>query len=248
MSCSPRGSTVRAGPPAPPPSPDGGPGTGHQDGASAESPAAANRRVERGRAAGPLRPGRRCGRPGHPRRPHRRVHFPPVPDDIASRILAGFKRGELPGWMSRTSHNSAVLKIGLADGETVSITAPSQRLAEARESSNDAVLEILMKRADGEDVADATLDEARARTSRAATDYLAGVITEFGPAIRFEPFSVPPAFPGRLPSCHVRAGNPAAGGPGGSGALPTEISGADRFLPVGPGSLRAVRSGPRGVL
>jgi len=70
--------------------------------------------------------------------------------------------------------------------ETVSITASSQRLAEAKESSNDAVLELLMKKADGEDVAEATLEEARARASRAATDYLAGVITEFGPAIKFE--------------------------------------------------------------
>ena len=43
-----------------------------------------------------------------------------------------------------------------------------------------------MKRADGEDVVDATLEEARARASRASVDYLAGVITEFGPAIKFE--------------------------------------------------------------
>ena len=61
----------------------------------------------------------------------------------------------------------------------MSITAPSQRLVEAKESTNDAVLELLMKRADGEDVADATLEEAR--VSRSAVDYLAGVITEFGP-------------------------------------------------------------------
>jgi len=59
---------------------------------------------------------------------------------------------------------------------------------------------------------------------------------------------VPPALRGRLPSCHVREGNPAAGGPGGSGSLPTEIPGADRFLPVGPGSFRALRGGPRGAL
>ena len=111
---------------------------------------------------------------------------PAVPEDIASRILAGFQRGELPPWMKRTSYNSAVLKIGLADGETVSITAPSQRLAEAKESSNEAVLELLLKRANGEDVADATLEEARARAGRASIDYLAGVITEFGPAIKFE--------------------------------------------------------------
>lgn len=111
---------------------------------------------------------------------------PAVPDDIASRILAGFKKGELPPWMTRTSYNSAVLKIGLGDGETVSITAPSQRLAEAKESSNDAVMNLLMKRVDGEDVAEATLEETRTRASRAAVDYHAGVITEFGPAIKFE--------------------------------------------------------------
>ncbi len=111
---------------------------------------------------------------------------PDVPDDIASRILKGFQKGELPPWMTRTSYNSAVIKVGLADGETVSITAPSQRLAEAKESSNDAVLELLMKKAGGEEIDEATLEEARARAGRAAIDYLAGVITEFGPAIRFE--------------------------------------------------------------
>ena len=111
---------------------------------------------------------------------------PDVPNDIASRILQGFQRGELPPWMERTSYNSAVIKVGLADGETVSITAPSQRLAEAKESTNDAVLELLIKKAAGEEVDEATLEETRARASRAAIDYLAGVITEFGPAIRFE--------------------------------------------------------------
>jgi hypothetical protein len=88
--------------------------------------------------------------------------------------------------MARTSYNSAVLKVGLAEGETVSITAPSQRLVEAKETTNDAVLELLVKRADGQDIDDATLEEARARASRAAVNYLAGVVTEFGPAIRFE--------------------------------------------------------------
>ncbi len=110
----------------------------------------------------------------------------PVPDDIASRILQGFQKGELPPWMTRTSYNSAIIKVGLADGETVSITAPSQRLAEAKESSNDAVLELLMKKAGGEEVDEATLEETRARASRAAIDYLAGVIIEFGLAIKFE--------------------------------------------------------------
>jgi hypothetical protein len=111
---------------------------------------------------------------------------PAVPDDVATRILDGFRKGELPSWMTRTSYNSAVLKVGLVDGETVKITAPSQRLAEAKESSNEAVLELLMKKAAGETVEEATLSEARARAGGAAIDYLAGVITEFGPAIRFE--------------------------------------------------------------
>ena len=111
---------------------------------------------------------------------------PAVPEDIASRILAGFQRGELPSWMKRTSYNSAVLKIGLADGKTVSITAPSQRLAEAKESTSDAWLELIMKKAAGEKVDDATLEEARTRAGRAAVDYMAGVITEFGPAIKLE--------------------------------------------------------------
>ncbi len=111
---------------------------------------------------------------------------PSVPDDIATRILDGFRKGELPSWMTRTSYNSAILKVGLVDGETVKITAPIQRIAEAKETTNEAVLELLMKRAVGEEVDPATLEEARARASRAAIDYLAGVITEFGPAIRFE--------------------------------------------------------------
>jgi hypothetical protein len=111
---------------------------------------------------------------------------PSVPDDIATRILDGFRKGELPSWMTRTSYNSAILKVGLADGETVKITAPSQRIAEAKETTNDAVVELLMKKAAGETVEETTLSEARARAGRAAIDYLAGVITEFGPAIRFE--------------------------------------------------------------
>ncbi len=111
---------------------------------------------------------------------------PDVPDNIATRILDGFRKGELPPWMTRTSYNSATIKVGLAEGETVSITAPSQRLSEAKESTNDAVLELLMKRAGGEEVDEAILEEARARAGRAAIDYLAGVITEFGPAIKFE--------------------------------------------------------------
>jgi len=48
------------------------------------------------------------------------------------------------------------------------------------------LLELLMKKAGGEEVDEATLEETRARAGRAAIDYLAGVITEFGPAIRFE--------------------------------------------------------------